>query len=295
TRAAAALTAFRLLPRGRVARFVVRTLVGLGVVRRRLLVPPERRSTEQPRPRRTALLLTLASAPLLFPLFLPLACPLLLPGALPVLPLLALAAQVPLPVPPLVTLLALPVAPLVAVPVDRLRRRATRHRAPVERPARTPTAGPRARTCCCSSTGSGACTSARTGPCSGTGRAFSGLPRGLHRRLAGFGLQLLAHGARRLAHLVADAFRQVVDRVADLALQRLKLGGARHEFGASGVGDLVDLPAAVRLVPHQALGLEPGQARVHRARARRVEPCETLTQLLDDLVAVPRTLVQQLE
>ena len=65
------------------------------------------------------------------------------------------------------------------------------------------------------------------------------------------------------------------------------------EFGATGLGDLVDGLAAVGRLRDEALFLELRQARVDRAGARAVRAAEAVAQRLDELVPVARLLVEQ--
>src|ERR1700686_2428382 len=61
-------------------------------------------------------------------------------------------------------------------------------------------------------------------------------------------------------------------------------------------GDLVDLLAALfRSRSRVAQILEHRERRINRSRARRVHPTEALLDLLDDLVTVPRLLVEKAE
>ena len=68
---------------------------------------------------------------------------------------------------------------------------------------------------------------------------------------------------------------------------------AGGEFGAAGIGDLVDGLAAVGLLGDEALLFELRQARVDRARARHVGAAEAVAERLDELVAVHRALGEQ--
>ena len=100
------------------------------------------------------------------------------------------------------------------------------------------------------------------------------------------------HGA---AHLVADLAGQAVHRAGDLGLQLVQLVLPAGQLLAAGVGDLVDLAAALLALGDQALGLQALEPRVDGARGGGVQAHEAVLQQPDHLVAVARALVQQLE
>lgn len=105
-------------------------------------------------------------------------------------------------------------------------------------------------------------------------------------RLVGRGAHLAAQLARRAPDVVADLGGQLGDRLPDLQLQIGELAGAARQFGAPGVGDRVDLAAALGGVRDQTLRLQLGQARVDGARGRGVQTLEAFLQKPDHLVAV---------
>jgi hypothetical protein len=94
----------------------------------------------------------------------------------------------------------------------------------------------------------------------------------------------------RRAHLFTeDRGANLGEPVDDLVDGALVLG----EVLPSGVGDRVDLLAAfLDRGAREAHVLEHRERRVDRARARRVAAARALLQLLDDLVTVPRFLVE---
>ena len=69
--------------------------------------------------------------------------------------------------------------------------------------------------------------------------------------------------------------------------------GAGGDFGATGIRDLVDGLATVDGLGDQSLLLELGEARIDRAGARRVGAAGAVRERLHDVVAVPRTLVEE--
>ncbi len=81
----------------------------------------------------------------------------------------------------------------------------------------------------------------------------------------------------------------------DLQLQLVQLALPGGEFGAPGVGESVDLATALGAVGDQPLLLQLGEPRVDGAGRGRVQALEALLQQADDLVAVARGLVEQLE
>jgi hypothetical protein len=89
----------------------------------------------------------------------------------------------------------------------------------------------------------------------------------LPRRLPQLLLEVL-HGA---AHLVADLAGQAVHRAGDLGLQLVQLVLAAGQLLAAGVGDLVDLAAALLARGDQALGLQALEPRVDGARGGGVQ------------------------
>ena len=67
------------------------------------------------------------------------------------------------------------------------------------------------------------------------------------------------------------------------------------DLGVAGRGDLVDGLATVHRLGDESLLLELREARVHRAGARRVGAAGAIRQRLHDVVAVARTLVEQIQ
>ena len=120
------------------------------------------------------------------------------------------------------------------------------------------------------------------------GRGSRGLT-GLGGRRAHLDAQL----ARRDPYVVTDLRRQFGDRIADLQLQIGQFAAAPGQLGAAGVGDRVDLAAALGGVGDQALGLQFGQSRIDGAGGRRVQALETFLQKPDHLVTVAWGLVQE--
>src|SRR5258706_5226021 len=100
-------------------------------------------------------------------------------------------------------------------------------------------------------------------------------------------LESAVHFHHRLSE---NVLREVGDPREDVVDQRLVLGQMRSPV----VGDLVDLLAGL-LRPRSRVAqiLEHRQRRIHRPRTRRIHPAETLLDLLDDLVAVTRLLVEK--
>ena len=78
--------------------------------------------------------------------------------------------------------------------------------------------------------------------------------------------QLLAEAAHGLPDVLPDLADDVADRRGQFFLELVELVAAAAQFLAAGLGDPVDLTAVYLIVRNQALFLQPGQARVDRAR-----------------------------
>src|SRR5881398_2959934 len=90
--------------------------------------------------------------------------------------------------------------------------------------------------------------------------------------------------------LAEDALRELRDLREDVVDQRLVLGEMLSPFFC----DLVDLLAAfLWQCPRVAEILEHCQSRIDGTGTRRVHPAKPFLDLLDDLVAVARLLVEQ--
>ncbi len=105
--------------------------------------------------------------------------------------------------------------------------------------------------------------------------------------------QLLAETADGLPNVLLDLTDDVADRRGQLLLQLLELVAAAAQFLAACLGDPVDLAAVLLVVGDEALFLKPGQPGIDRARRRGVHAHEPVPQQPDDLVAVPRLLIEQ--
>ena len=107
--------------------------------------------------------------------------------------------------------------------------------------------------------------------------------------------ELLAQAAHRVADVLTDLTRDVADGVSEFLLELGQVIETGPDLLAALLGDPVHLPAVFLVVRDQAVLLEPGQPRVDGARRRRVHAEEPVLQQADDLIAVPGSLVQELQ
>ena len=124
------------------------------------------------------------------------------------------------------------------------------------------------------------------------GRVLARFPLGAAHLPGGPG-QLLPQVADRFPDVLAHLADDVADRRRQLLLELVELVAAVAQLLAPRLGDPVDLAAVLFVVGDQAFFFQPRQPGVDRAGRRGVDAHEPVAQQPDDLVAVPRLLVQQ--
>jgi hypothetical protein len=73
----------------------------------------------------------------------------------------------------------------------------------------------------------------------------------------------------------------------------LHVGLSRPHLGSPGLGDRVRRLATLVGALDEALLLELGEPGIDRSSARGIQPVEPVLKVLDDLVPVPRSLVEE--
>src|SRR6185437_12324764 len=106
---------------------------------------------------------------------------------------------------------------------------------------------------------------------------------------------LLAQAANGVPHILGDLARDVPHRLRQFLFQLGQVVEPGLDLLAALVGDPVDLAPVDLVVGDQAVLLEPGQPRVDGAGGGRVDTHEAILEQADDLVAVPRRLIEQLQ